>query len=548
MRENEAIHPVNLRDYLTVLRARRWTILGVTVVVVAAVLGYSYLQTPRYTASARVLVKPIATSGNEAFVPAPDLQTESQVVASKPVATMVARRLRIGRSPDSLLGGLSVTPVGDSEVLSVSYTSTDPRLARAAAEAFAEDYLTYRRSQAEAQVRSSTEPVKAEIGRLEHGLSRLSDRIQQARGAGDDALATKLESRRNTLLARLGVLQQRLDDARPSAPLSSSGGQVIRPASLPTLPSSPNYRNNAVLALLVGLILGVALATLRDRMDERFRNRDELVAVFGAALLATIPKYEGSGNRTKPELLKHPHARASEAYRSLRTSVEFVRAQRQVKSIVVTSPVAGEGKTVTVANLGIALAQAGTKTVLVSADLRKPTIERYFGLSNDDGLSCWLADQSRHDIDPIVWNAGIPNLELVPSGPVPPNPAELLASHRLRELIAKLEETYAVVLLDTPPLLPVADAAIIASRVGEAIVVVNASRTRKPTAVHAREELARIGVRIVGTVFNDLDPSVNPYDQQDYYADYYGKPVATDGSNGSGHHDKKRSWGILHRS
>ncbi|MFN2489079.1 MAG: polysaccharide biosynthesis tyrosine autokinase [Actinomycetota bacterium] len=510
--------PVDLREYVAVLRRRKWTILSVVAVLVTAGLLLSLRQTPVYEAESRLLITPLPNN------PFPNVDTESQVVASLPVANLVREDLGLSASPDSLIQNLTVVATVDTEVATVRYASTDPQLAQEAANSFSENYIEYRRSQALETIRADERTVRRKIDGVRDQLKDVLQRIEEARQAGNDTEAAALETDRAALGARLGVLQQQLDDTSADPTVTLEGGQVLELATLPASPSSPDHTKNAVLAGIVGLLLGVGAAFVRERLDDRFSDRADVERVLGAPVLATVQRYAPGQDPRELVLLGRPEGPASEAYRSLRTTLKFITSQQGIKSVLVTSPSAGEGKTVTTANLGVALAAAGHRVALVSGDLRRPTLEGYFRIDNRVGLTTWLLGEQTQTWllgEEIEWyklfrETGIANVAVLPSGPIPSNPAELLASPALKRLIEELEANFDLVLIDSAPSLPVADTSILASHVGGVIVVLDATRTARSAGAHVQEQLVRVGANILGTVLNAFDPS------SAMYASYYG--------------------------
>jgi tyrosine-protein kinase len=518
--------PVDIRRYLGVIRARKWTIILAVAVVVGLSVGISFRQTPLYHSSARVLVQPVpyGATSSSALLPV-DVATEGQIVGSESVAELVRNDLGYEGSALSLLGHIDVRgatgAVGTNsgtQVLIIGYTSPDPAFARDAADAFAEDYLEYRQRQALRNLLAARKPIQTRLNAVSQQLDEIADEFAEATAAEDQSLAAALDNQRTVLVARLGVLQQRLDDLQPSEAARSGGGQVIQSAITPTSPSSPNRVRNAMLGVIIGIGLGIGLAFLRERLDDRFRGRADLELALNAPVLATVPRFTvDKQNPRRLIILEEPTGIASESYRSLRTNLQYVLSQRNAKSVVVTSSSAADGKTATTCNLAVAIAQTGRRVVLVSADLRRPTLENYFGVSSSSGLSTFLMEQG--GVKEITKEVGIPYLRLVPSGQVPFNPAELLTSPRLSQLVSLLEENADVVLFDSPPVLAVADAAIISARVGGAIVVVDASKTHRSASLHAKQEIERAGGQVLGSVLNGFNPSQSPYD---YYSSSYG--------------------------
>lgn len=517
--------PIDIREYLAILRARKWTVLIVVAVVVGIALAYSLRQTPLYSAEARVLVKPITS--NEVYIPPPNLQTEAEILASEPVAKLVSKDLGVQQPASSLLGGVAVEAVKETEVLVVNYSSADPKFARDAAESFASSYVDYRRNAVLEELVSAREALKKRVTAAERELTEISQEILTAQAAGDLSLVQTLDIERSGLISRLGSLAERLDNVQPDQAVSLGGGEVIESALLPSAPSSPNHTRNALVGLLFGILFGIGAAFLRDRLDDRLRGRGDIERALEAPVLATVAKFRSPKDTFELPVRTHPRGAASEAYRTLRTNLQFISVQQNMRSFVVTSPAPGEGKTVTCANLAVALAQAGSRVICVSADLRRPTLERYFSLGpSSDGLSTWLAGREGEDeLLALVRNPGIPYLRVLTSGQVPPNPPELLASPRLMTLVRTLEANADIVLFDSAPSLSLADTIVLASRVVGTLLVIDSDSSRRSATIHARQELERVGARIIGSVLNSFDSSNASYYYPAYYAAYESQPL-----------------------
>jgi capsular exopolysaccharide synthesis family protein len=212
-----------------------------------------------------------------------------------------------------------------------------------------------------------------------------------------------------------------------------------------------------------------------------------------------------------------PKSAAAEAYRTLRTNIQFASPDNPVHTILATSTSPDDGKSTTIANLAITFAASGSATVLIDADLRRPHLHQIFGLQNDAGLTTWVAEASRAAGDVAtkvpLQDTQVPNLKVLTSGPVPPNPAEILASQRMQDLLASLKGSAEYILIDTPPIIAVTDAAVLAPRVDGVLLVVNAGKTRRDLAVKARDMLKQVNARILGVVLNNatLDKSAYQY-------------------------------------
>ena len=381
-----------LRDSLRVLRQRKWSILGIALLVLGAGMLVSFRQTPQYLSTAKVLVKPITssfqTSGPGSKV---DMDTEQQVVMSDKVATVAASKMPDSPSPQALLHHLSVSSPLNTQVLQIGFTDPDPLRAQEGAAAVSEAYLESRMQEVKATAAAMRQPLLTRIKSLNAQLRKLDERIA---AAGTPITPTLAEQTQKLMLTgQLNVFLHQLDSL--NTPLIGPG-DIIKKADLPKSPVSPNYLRNGALALFVGLALGVGFAFLRERLDDRLRGREDLAALTGSPVLAVIPKVRDWRRRSQAKLVtvQQPKGAGAEAYRSLRTAASFPADQRGVKVILITSPSPGEGKTTTAANLAVVLANVGKQVIVVSGDVRRPRLHRFFGAENDRGLVDVLAGKT----------------------------------------------------------------------------------------------------------------------------------------------------------
>jgi non-specific protein-tyrosine kinase len=489
-----------LRRYLSLFRRRRGIIILTTLIVVASAIGASLLQTPVYQGSARVLIRQQSTDSLFDATAAQassqqSIQTEIELLKSEPVRAAVTERL--GSAP-----GLSVSQVGTTEVIELSAESTDPEQAAAVANAYATAYADLRRKQAVDELAAAGKEIQAKVTNLQRDIDAVVIPTPPP-GRSPDVGPTQL---RDALVQQQALFKQKLDELQVDSALKTGGAQLVTPASVPTSPVRPTTTRNALLALGVGLIFGVALAFVFEYLDDSIKGKEELErATPGLPTLGLIPLVAGWKERKRPMVvsLSDPKAAAAEAYRALRTSIQFMGLDRPLRTIQVTSPSAGEGKSTTIANLGVALAQAGQRVMIVSCDLRRPRVHDFFGLTNGVGFTSVLlgdvpVSSALQSVD------GIDGLRVLASGPIPPNPSELLAGRRAVETLAALQAEADVLLIDSPPVLPVTDAAVLASRVDATLLVATAGGTTRRELHRAHEVLRQVDARLIGTVLNGV--------------------------------------------
>lgn len=289
--------------------------------------------------------------------------------------------------------------------------------------------------------------------------------------------------------------------------------RVVEPAPLPAAPVTPKPAVNFGLGVLLGLVAGFALAFLRDALDTTIKTVEDLRRLTGAPNLGAVA-LDPDVPRHPLTVQQHPHSPKAEAFRKIRTNLQFIDVDRPRKAIVVTSALPEEGKTTTLCNAAIVLARAGHRVVLVEADLRRPRAADYLGLESAVGVTSVLA--GRVSLGQALQSWGDETFDILASGPIPPNPSELLASQQMSNLVADLRERYDMVLLDAPPLLPVTDAAALGTLCDGALLAVRYGKTTAGQVRAAIAALDAVSVRVLGTVFTMVPGSTT-----DSYYTYY---------------------------
>jgi capsular exopolysaccharide synthesis family protein len=499
----------DLERVLAILRRRAGLIALCFVVTGAAAFAFSELQTKEYSASASLLFRNPGfaedlfgtTSTTTNTVPTREAATNEKLVGLHVVAERAAGHLK-GLTAEEIASMVSIESEGEAELVSVTATGTDAAQARRVANTFARQFISFRADSDKAKLEQAKSLAEREYKRLSHSEK------DSARG---QALSRGAE--------KLGIL----------ASLQTGNAELVQPAELPTSPSSPKPKRNTVLGAILGLLLGVGLAFLFERLNRRLRDPEEAQEAFELPVLGTIPESKAimaaNQGATAPEL---PFME-NEAFRMLRASLQYFNVDKEIRSVLVTSYGAGVGKSTIAWNLA-RVASTSARVVLLETDLRNSTIARQHGLTMGPGLAEILTHQV--DLDEAIQSkpvAAQPNgsggpaaaLDVVVAGTHPPNPAELIESEALREVLGRLKERYDLVVIDTAPIGVVADAFPLMREVDGVIAVCRMGLTMRDHAVHLTEQLRRMDAPSLGVVANGIKVKRGRYGYG-YYGGYYG--------------------------
>jgi capsular exopolysaccharide synthesis family protein len=521
--------PLDLRAYLAVLRRRKASIVAVAALTLVFAIGFSLRQTPMYASTAKVWVKPIVSTQTLLQGAAPtllSLDTEKELVESEAVADLAAHRAGTRTTGFEMLRHLSVAVPTNSQVLEISYTSPDPLLAQKGAQAFATAYLKFKTDEALSTAKTVQESLQSQIGRLQNDLSQARYDLDHSPDGSTEHF--EAENRLSSVNTQIGLLENQMLSLNS---LSIDPGAIVAAADLPDSPSSPNHPLNAGLGLFLGLALGIGLAFVRERLDDRIRSRQDLEEHIGAPVLVAIPRFElpapHRSNRRGLITIRDASHPAAEAYRTLRTSLQFHAAQTKGRTFMVVSATPSEGKTTTAANLAVVLAQAGKETVLLSADMRNPVLNELFQSDWRPEQCAGLSNILTGEVAPqdTLQRTDVDNLWIIGSGPVPMTPAELASSDRMADLIEALRASVDFTIIDSAPALAVTDALAMAPYVDGVLYVADASKTERGAVMQARTMLEHVGAPVFGAVLNRFDPGkAGRYEYTYRYTYRYGPP------------------------
>jgi tyrosine-protein kinase len=479
-----------IEQALRILRRRKWIVLQAAIIVPLLALLLSLSQHKQYTATATLLFRqsPISLSnGSNVIDPTREAATNGKLVALPVVAEEAAKALGHNFSGGEVLSSVSVEPSSEAETATISATSGSPRRAAAIANAYGRAYITFRREADRAQLQNAIEIAEASLANLS---------IAARAGSQGEALG------------------RQLDQLKLTQALQTGGAELVQRASPPSHPSSPKPALNLALGLVLGLLLGFGLAFALEHVDRRVRKVEEFEEIYGLPILARVPRSQQLATK-KGEKLASQTAEG-EAFRVLRTNLRFFDVDRGLRSILLVSPAEGDGKSTLARGLATTMAEMGDDVAFVEADLHKAGEYRDVTGSLAMGLSNVLAGAT---LERALINIDLPrsgsgesrSLTVLPSGPIPPNPQELLESDRMRDVLAQLQESFGTVILDSPALSAVGDVLTLAPEVSGIVVVGGLGRTTREQANELRKQFSLLGKQPIGVIANFVEPDRGRY-------------------------------------
>jgi capsular exopolysaccharide synthesis family protein len=337
------------------------------------------------------------------------------------------------------------------------------------------------------------------------------------------------------------LLIKRFKETSLTEDMKTGNVRIVDPAEISKYPIRPRKKLNIFLGIISGLFMGIAVAFTFEFLDNTLKNPEDIRNYLNIPYLGPVPSFEiDREDIDNPELITQysPKSTASESYRGIRTSLLFSSADKSPKIILVTSAGPSEGKTLTSTNLAITMAQAGSRVVIVDCDMRKPKVHKMFGLSRDKGMSSVLVSNELENVlQDVTIHSDIPNLDVIPCGPIPPNPSEIIGSQKMNRIMEKLQEQYDRIIVDSPPITAVTDSTVLAKFVDGVMLVVHAGVTPRQVVKTGLEQIQGVDANVLGAVLNDVDTGKESYYYYQYYYYYYGE----DGEKKHRNRKKKRS-------
>lgn len=514
---------MEIRRYFALVRYWLWAIIlgGV----LAGIVTYLILsqQIPIYSATSRYVVESRTTGSSNDYGSTLNRLQISNEVAQLMVQPEVLQAVaaELGLDPS---GGLpfaaSASVVPETAIVNVTVRDANAQRASDVANAIGRIYNQVDRERKEIRYTDILSETEERLQSLDQTIAQLEEEINildQSDVEESVSVRSRLERQLNEAQEQYNLSftnKQRLDTEQANSLILVAS---VNQANTPRNPVSPRTQTNTILAILTGAALTLGVILLVDYLDDSVKTPDQIFDETGMSVLATIAFIKGTNPSDRLITHHSPRDPISEAFRVLRTNLNYASIDTDLDSILVTSSSPGEGKSTTTSNLAVVMAQTGKRVVLVDADLRRPSQQKIFGKNNNQGLTTALLDTNM-PVTSHLQATRVPGLQLMLSGPMPPNPSELLNSERMSRVLEELKEVADLIIVDTPPVLTVADAAILANKVNGSALIAETGETRMESLVEAKDRLARANPNILGTVLNRAKPARNGYYR--YYYDY----------------------------
>lgn len=518
---------VELRRYIAVVI--RWWWLLILVTAVAAGVGYWVSQNqPRvYQASTTVMV---GQSIQDTQLDSRDILTSERLALTyanigrrQPVLQGVVDELELDDTWRQLKSRVKIAPVEGTQLLEIRVEANSPEEAQVTADEVARRLILMSPTALENQEKDTNQRLvrqrlKDLEARMEAGQAQREALEAAMAGSLSAKQVVELQAEINTLESLMASWDNNYTQLLILVASKKSPNYltVVEPAQANPDPIRPRVRLNMLIAGVIGLFLALGFVVLLESLDNTIKSAEDLSQSLGLTALGAVGRIEGKTNHDKLIVFQGSFSPVSEAYRMIRSNIHFMSVDRPAKTIMVTSTTPGEGKSITAANLGVIMAQAGLKTIIVDADLRRPVQHQVFQVPNQGGLTDLLCSPELEIIS-YLRNTTVENLHLITFGVLPPNPSELLGSQRMGQLLASLNQMADVVILDSPPVAAVTDAAVLSNRVDGVVLITYAGQTRRDVARQAVLALQQAGANLLGGVLNGISRREGGYYYQQYY-------------------------------
>jgi non-specific protein-tyrosine kinase len=528
---------MEIREYIIPIRKWWWLIVGATIL--AGLAGYviATQQPQQFQTQATVQI-------GQSIIDDPNPVTSVLWVSQQLALTYadISRRAPVRTATMEALGldwlpEYSARSVPNTQLMEIVVVDTNAERAAAVANEVANQLILQSPTSLEQDEQERQAFINEQLDRLESQITLAQEEVAEKQGELGGLFSARQiadsESELVEIQSRLAGLQttygQLIANSKRGAVNSLT---LVEPAFVPRSPIGPNIGLLTIMAAVIGLIVSTSVTYLIEYMDDSIRTPDDVSRVTELPTLAGIAKIKTDSEEDRLITISHPRSPISEAYRVLRTGIQFSAVDAPEHSVImVTSPNPSEGKSLTVGNLGVVMAQAGKNVLIIDADLRRPRQHQIFSVSKNQGLTNLMLEYNVNENEAATLSlfkkfiqrpsSVASGLHILPSGPIPPNPSELLGSAKMRALLRKLSSQFDMIILDSPPALAVTDAVLMSTQTDGVLVVLDAGRTKKAHLQQVNELLNEVGARVIGTVLNRLSPRGDGYYYYYYYQNAY---------------------------
>lgn len=541
----QAVSFSSLKQYFWLLVRWSWVIILVGVLTGVSAIAASKLQTPIYQATTTVLVDEGSAAQRmdygTPYINDQIILTYTNMLTKTPLIRKAFERLNM---PFDAAVSVSADPVKDTQMFSIIVEDTKPERAAILANEIVVVFTEQLQGIQASRFKASKDNLQEQLKYLETQIADSSNALDKANksiplSANDsvnptpvnqaeiDRLETRLAQYRQIYASVLSSFEEiRLAEAQTTTSFIQ-----VEPAIPNPSPIRPQTFRNTLLALIVGMLLATGGVIGMDFLDDTIKNPEYLSMQSGLPILATIGEHDQKD--ITPIAQSHPRSPVTEAFRSLRTNIQYAEVDEPIKRILVTSPTPEDGKTTISTNLAVVMAQSGKRVTLIDADLRKPRIHRIFDLDNRTGLTGLFVQPDVY-LNGNLQETQTEGLKALSSGELPPNPSELLGSKKMNEILNQVQNHSDVIILDTPPVLSVTDAAVLSAQANGVILVVKVGKTKQAAFIQSVEQLRQVNAKLIGIVLNEVNPRRMYYYRNYGYshsASYYGDKTL--GENGT---------------
>ena len=511
-------------EYANLLWRRLWILILLACMAGGIAFFVSLQQTPIYQSSTLVMINAapsvLSDPSNFIYTSQQLAETYANIMTTQPILDGVKGQLGL----DSLSASIQVQPIQNTSLLTVTVQDTEPIRAAMIANTLVSVFAEQLKADQTVRYADSKKNLENQIATLEGQIQTTSTALNAMKDIPENQ--AKLLTLHNNLTQYQNSYSYALQSyAELRLAEAQSISTVIQkdPAVPNASPVKPHPFQSAILAAAVGLLLAGGIVFLIEFLDDTIRDPQEIVRKWGVPILGIITRYKT--NEGSLITLKQPRSPVSEAFRALRTNLEFAAVDAPLETILITSPSPQDGKTTIAVNLACVLAQSNRRVVAVDADLRRPQLNKPFHLTNRIGLTDQLIQSQKlvrvfntnqpippkEQLEGCIQDTELANLKVITSGGLPPDPSVLLGSIRMQELMVSLRDRFDCVILDTPPVLMVTDAVVLAPRVGGVIIVVKPSVTKRAGLHHVIDQLRQVNARVLGVVINNVDVKRSRY-------------------------------------